>query len=324
MEEGYTVKKAKYLSIMATIVLIMVLLGVSFAWYSAGNASVSAHDLQVTASAPNVSPLNFKYDPDKDVILSQLYISDINLVADQYGRSIYTGEEGFDADETDAEGQLVDPDHRFTLYYIIELENTSGEEVSANLALIGNTIYKMRLNEDGDKWNTINIGDNAYTISGTNVMNGSTDVGDLAEGTGAYKDGIVTIGADTYYLVSGIVYQLTDGTDFDLSKLTEVGYYGTKTIGSVGNYQLFVCEWDENIGTSTIEAFTRDDYTIENRTITIAGATDGVATTQKFLIGIRYQSMSTHDASNLWAYSDRSYMGSYFNFDIELTSNTPA
>ncbi len=311
-------KKAKYLSIMATIVLIMVLLSVSFAWYAAGNASVTAENLTLTAAAPNTSPLNFLYDADSDVELDKLYINQTNHIADQYGRKIYTGEEGHD-DSTLSAGKLADNDYRYTLYYVVELTNDSDSEVTATLELHSNTIYKMK-DASGNKWDDIDIGGTKYTVSGTDIKQSGTTVGSIAEGSEEYKDGIVTIdsgsNAGTYYLISGIVYRRTEGDAFDITKLERKGYYGEKITGDTSNYKFFVCEYDESAQepTATIESYTRDE---EHDTITVSGG--DTATGKQFLIGIRYQA-----ADNTFEYCTTDYMGAYFNFEIKLTSNTPA
>ncbi len=300
----------------------MVLLGVSFAWYSAGNTSVSANNLTVIAAEPNVSPLDFKY-VDGDMAVQNLYLaSGVHQLADEYGRLKYTGET---ADATYTQYQetidgvkVTYNDYRYTLYYVIDIANSSQEVISAQLSIESNTIYKLLKEDATTKWNTFQIGTVTYTISADNTITGTdnaTGTYTVGTATDGY-DGKAVVGTSTYYFIGGIVYQLDTGLPMDggqySDSLNAVGHYGAEKVsGDVSNYQLLLWKYEDVTGIVdyTLPAGFEETSPLADNTVTIPANSTGV----KYIVGIRYQK-----TGGGFDYSSTDYMGAYFNFSLDL------
>lgn len=146
---------------MLTVVLIIALIGVAFAWYTA-NTTVTASSTATAAEAENAS-LNFVFTAGDDS--EPIYLSGARILKDYYNRDIYTGEEGYSAvlgamvdnvsikdsnsglirllnpkaDGATAEERLGTRDHVFTMFYMVEL---AGKSTSFDLKLDAVKIYK--------------------------------------------------------------------------------------------------------------------------------------------------------------------------------------
>ncbi len=321
-------KKAQYLSIMTTIVLVMVLMGMSFAWYSS-NTSVSANNAVITAAEANQSQLSFVYSTE-DVSNQNLYISEVNILTDEYGRNKYTGETGVkqtagaDTEDTNDDTYEVisayaatapDYDYAYTAYYLVHFANAGSAEIKiTNIAIKNCTIYRLKDKDTKAAWNTFRIGSTTYTIDGTNVKNENTDAGTytttvptdtgITQGT----DGMATIGGTNYYFIFGRVYTL-NGTE-----LQKAGYYGWEDKATketvAGNFTI------TTYSSYTITAGKLSAKTVGEPTIT-AGDTN-----TPVLIGIQYASVDGGEKiTTPFDYSGEEYMGAYFTFEIEVTTN---
>lgn len=274
-------RTAKYLIFMLTVVLIVSLIGIAFAWYSS-NTTVKATSSATAAVAENVD-LEFLFTSDDDGT-NKVYLSAAQLITDYYGRTIYTGEEGWVAklddgtsgmvgnvtQTTDGSLHLRNPDddtignrdHVFTLFYYIEL--SSKKDISFALSMNSVKIFKNGATLRGTDGNEVADSEAEFPMKKT-----PTAEGEATEVVGDGKIVKVKIGAGVYYFRTdgNTVYKAVDEADGTLSSpcsdnATSADYaVFDKTTNelTVGNAKYVLSGHEAGKSTSAAHYFAADD-----------------------------------------------------------------
>lgn len=298
-------KAKQYLLVMSTIILVVILLGVSFAWYSS-NTQVSAGPVTITAAKPEASDVSFVYS-NNDYESGRLYISDVRILTDPYGRNKYQGETGVYM-SGDNSGSVVaskadSNDYAYTMYYKVTLNNSATSAKNVTFSLKSVNIYKSIANSTSPFYiDGIDSSDYDYTLS-----DGTLTLTPISSGTGG-----------TNYTVNGAFVYSGEG-----SSVTKVGHLGDEIVGAVNQFELGYALYEDGYISSNAIAsdhefsgttyWTTNDPT--NNSISIAPTTtSGAASSVDVIIAVKY-----FNGSSAFAYSSTDYMGAWFNFEIEVT-----
>ncbi len=300
--------KKQYFLVMSTIILVVILLGVSFAWYSS-NTRVSAGPVTVTAAKPDASDVSFVYS-DKDYSDGRLYISDVRVLTDPYGRSKYQGETGVYT-SGEKSGSVVDSysnskDYVYTTYYSVTLNNSATTDKQVTFKINAVNIYKA-----------ISKSEKPFVIDGIDSDNYNYELKDgtliLTE-----KNSSGTTETLEYSVNGAFIYSDKSGSP------VKVGHLGKEEKGENDQFQLgytILSDEDEYIVDNKINPeyeFPAEETWSTTEPLTISPtATSGAASSTEVIIAIRYSA----DDNSAFKYSSTDYMGAWFNFEIEVTED---
>lgn len=300
--------RKQYFLIMSTIILVVILLGVSFAWYSS-NTQVSAGPVTVTAAKPEASDVSFVYS-ETDRESGKLYISDVRILTDPYGRNKYQGETGIymsgDKSGSVVDSYKADKDYAYTTYYKVTLNNSATSAKDVTFSLKNVNIYKSIANSSSPYTiEGINSSDYDYTLN-----NGTLTLTPSASGTSG------TSGVKTYSVSGAFIYSENDTSS------TKVGHLGSEVSADPSQFELGYALYETSYFSGTAIADTYEysvasgtSHWTTNSSITIPSTvTSGAASTVDVIIAIKY-----FNGKDAFAYSSTDYMGAWFNFEIEVT-----
>lgn len=293
-------KTKQYLLTMSSIILIMILLGVSFAWYTS-NTNVGSEATTIYSATTEGSTLSFVFDSD-DYSAGKLYYSDLKHLTDPYGRDKYQGQTGAnDAGViTLTDGKITDNDYAYTLYYQVKLQNTATTAKTVNFSINNIEIFKSTSNSSANKKLYLNLnGSDAY-VEDANLSQYVILTSSVRDTKGTADDET----DDTTYTRKGSYVYDQNGA--------LVGHVGEKVEGDKGQFQISWAKLNDDgtyiSGTQSTEISSKD-------AIEIAGASsDGQIGTATLIIAIKY-----FNGESKFAYSDISYMGAWFNFEISVS-----